>query len=128
MTVQQTNDQSGPALLTIYFANTAVEDPSSTQGQTIDALAPAPTASEKTTTIDVKNQELTQIWARFKELTGAQELAVSEADRQELEETKGHKEKSEIDRKRVAGIWQAKKDQERMLRAAKADVEKLRAE
>jgi large subunit ribosomal protein MRP49 len=127
MTVHQTDNQSGPALLTIYFANTAVEH-SSTPGQTIDTLAPAPTTSETATTIDVKNKELNQIWTRFKELTGAQELATSDADRQEIEETSRHKEKSGIDRRRVAKIRQAKKDQERLLQAAKADVEKLRAE
>src|SRR4030095_5123295 len=78
MTVQQTDDQSGPALLTIYFANAGPEDSSFTPGQTMDTLAPTPTALEKTTTIDVRNKLIGQIWARFKELTGAQESPVSE--------------------------------------------------
>lgn len=126
MSVKQIEDNAAPALLTLYFANK--EGAEKATSSTTDELAPAPAESEIVKTINVKDKSLEDIWASFKGLTGAEELPIPEADRQEIEEFARLQEQSEIDRKRVAGIRQARKDQEKLLEAARADVQKARAE
>ncbi|EAS36342.3 50S ribosomal protein Mrp49 [Coccidioides immitis RS] len=126
MSVKQTDDNAGPAVLTLYFANK--DGATQATSSTTDEFAPAPTESESVKTIDIKGKSLEEIWGSFKSMTGAEDLKVSEADRQELEELSKQKEKSEVDRQRVAGIRQARKDQEKMLAAARADVERAKEE
>lgn len=126
MTVKQTEDNAGPALLTLYFANK--ESAEKATASKTDELAPAPAESEIVKTINIKDKSLEDIWASFKGLTGAEEVPVAEADRQEIEEFVRLENQSEVDRKRVAGIRQARKDQEKLLEAARADVQKARAE
>jgi large subunit ribosomal protein MRP49 len=61
-------------------------------------------------------------------LTKAQEIKPTEDDLKEMEIAEQEAIRSEQDRKRVAAIVQAKKDHEAMLKAARDDVQKLRAE
>lgn len=128
MTVKQTDDQKAPAFLTVYFDSTAGGNLSSLQEKSTDTHAPAPSGSEKVSTLDVKNAEVKDIWSRFKTLTGAEEVPVSESDQSQLEEHKRLDEQSEIDRKRLAHIRSVKADQERQLQAAREAVEKLKHE
>ncbi|KAI1968196.1 hypothetical protein LOZ53_000961 [Ophidiomyces ophidiicola] len=126
MSVKQTDDNAGPALLSLYFENKdgATKQASSTR----DESAPSPTESEYVRTIDVKGKSLEEIWTSFKNLTGAEELQVSEADQHEIEERTRQLQQSAIDRQRVASIRQTRKDQAALLAAAKADIERVRAE
>ena len=94
----------------------------------MDNLAPKPLESENVSTIDVNGRNEMEIWTEFKRLTGAQEVQVTEEDLRELELADELRRQSDIDRKRVAEVLQAKKDQAAMLKAAKEDVQKLRAE
>ncbi|KAH8701681.1 50S ribosomal protein Mrp49 [Talaromyces proteolyticus] len=125
MSVKQTDDQEGPAALTIFFSG----QPRNTQHHTDsieDKYAPAPSDSEKTIVLDVKNNDYSQIWQKVKEATGAEDIQATEKEQEELENFRNMDIKSEQDRIRVAGIRQAKKDQERMLQEARGEVEKLR--
>lgn len=125
VTVKQTEEQEGPAALTIFFSGA----PQSTQhhdSSTNDKYAPAPTGNEKTIVIDTKGKDYQQIWQKVQEATGAQEITPAAEDIQQLAEFKQMAIKSEKDRARVAGMIQAKKDQERMLQEARGEVEKLR--
>ncbi|WEW60649.1 hypothetical protein PRK78_006136 [Emydomyces testavorans] len=126
MSVKQTDDNAGPAILTLYFANK--DGAGKAIPSTTDEFAPIPTESEVIKDIDVKGKSLEEIWTSFKDLTGAEELKISDNDRQELEERSRQREKSEVDRQRVAGIRQARKDQEKLLATARADVERAKAE
>ncbi|EER44052.1 50S ribosomal protein [Histoplasma capsulatum var. duboisii H88] len=149
VTVKQTTDQAGPAILSIYFKNKAAEasetvSPSSEnpatanpspappapegEEQLSDEFAPPPTESEIVRRINVKKKTIKHIWDDFKQMTGAEDIPLSEADKAEIEETQRQKELSDLDRKRVAENRQMIKDQEKLLEAAREDVKRLRAE
>lgn len=129
VTVKQSSEPTTPALLTVYFSKSG-ENAVAVEGgsKILDSLAPEPLESEKVSTIDVNGRNEMEIWAEFKKLTGAQEVEATEEDLQELERQEQMRRQAEIDRKRVAEIRQAKKNQEAMLKAAREDVQKLRAE
>lgn len=128
ISVKQIDDQSKPAMLTVYFARPEGKAAEAAEIKMEDSFAPAPRPSEYVKAIDVRNQQVSEIWEKLKAATGAQETKVSEADRKEMEDNEKQLQQSEIDRQRVASIRQAKKDQEKMLEAAKAEVEKQRTE
>jgi large subunit ribosomal protein MRP49 len=134
ITVKQIRDQSAPALLTIYHSSASPDSHLSTKTTTkgsaavVDSLAPAPTESERVMTLDVKGKDVGEIWSELRDLTKAQEIKPTEDDLKEMEIAEQEAIRSEQDRKRVAAIVQAKKDHEAMLKAARDDVQKLRAE
>lgn len=92
----------------------------------IDKYAPAPSPSEKTLVIDAKGIDYVELWNRVKSVTGAQEIATKPEEEEELKKLAAMRKRSVVDRARVAGIRQAKKDQERMLQEARGEVAKLR--
>lgn len=128
MTVQQTEDQAGPAALTIYFAERVSSTASALAGkaQVTDKHAPAPEASEKTAVVDLKNLTWEEIWSRVQASTGAEDVPATEADQEEAKKLKAISEKAVGDRERILAMRQAKKDQERMLAEARGEVEKLK--
>ncbi|PGH26632.1 hypothetical protein AJ80_01761 [Polytolypa hystricis UAMH7299] len=151
MTVNQTEDQAGPALLSVYFDKTAnVESvtPSATaavnaaneaataakkakKNETVvvsDSAAPQPAENENVTVINVKDRQLEDIWSEFRKLTGA---VVVEATKSEMEDKNTLMEEdrqSDRDRKRVALQLQKSKDQAKLLQEARDAVQKLRDE
>ena len=128
ISVKQTDDQEKPPLLTIYFAQNKDKASTPANVKMEDTLAPAPNESETVKTIDLRGQQVSEIWEKVKAATGAKELEASEADLKEIEENKKLDEKSEVDRQRVAAIRKARKDQEKMLQSAREEVERQRAE
>lgn len=76
--------------------------------------------------MDVRNLSYTDIWNKFKNMTGAQEVSATETEKAELQKLEQMAQQSVKDRARVAGIRQAKLDHERMLQAARGEVEKLK--
>ncbi|KAL3446574.1 CI-B8 domain-containing protein [Aspergillus insuetus] len=126
MTVKQTTDQEGPASLTIYFSENLSKAASSSATGMTDQHAPAPSATEKTAVLDLKNLPYTDIWHNVKVLTGAQEVSPTTEEQAELKKVEQMRLKAVEDRKRVAGLRQAKKDQEKMLDQARGEVAKLR--
>jgi large subunit ribosomal protein MRP49 len=129
MTVQQTEDQTGPASLTIYFAERVGSTATAIAGknQVADKHAPAPEASEKTAVVDVKNLTWEEIWSRVQASTGAEDVPVTPEDEAEQKKLQAISEKAVEDRKRIEAMRQAKRDQERMLAEARGEVEKLKA-
>ncbi|KAL4892604.1 50S ribosomal protein Mrp49 [Aspergillus ambiguus] len=127
MSVKQTDEQDGPAALTIYFAEQASKAAALNAASAVeDKHAPAPAASEKTAIVDLKNLDYKEIWNKVALLTGAQDVAASDDELKQLARFEQMKQQSERDRARVLGIRQAKKDQERMLQEARGEVEKLK--
>ena len=59
-------------------------------------------------------------------MTGAKDVAATEAEEAEIRKLEQMKVTSEKDRVRNVSIRQAKKDQERMLQEARGEVERLR--
>ncbi|KAA8649779.1 hypothetical protein EYZ11_009077 [Aspergillus tanneri] len=126
MTVKQTSDQEGPAALTIYFAEQTSNAASLNPSTISDKHAPEPSSTEKTAVMDVKNLDYKEIWRKVKLMTGAQEIPATAEEEAELRKYEQMRQQADKDRARVAGIRQAKKDQERMLQEARGEVERLR--
>ncbi|KAE8339155.1 hypothetical protein BDV24DRAFT_77207 [Aspergillus arachidicola] len=126
MTVKQTQEQEGPAALTIYFAERASNAASLTAAKVEDKHAPAPESTEKTAVLDLKNLDYKEIWNKVKMVTGAQDVPATAEEEAELQKLEQMRQQSEKDRVRLAAIRQAKKDQERMLQEARGEIEKLK--
>ena len=128
MTVKQTTEQEGPAALTIYFAGEQASNAANLNAakEITDKYAPAPGEAEKAAVVDLKDLDFRGIWRKVKIMTGAKDVAATEAEEAEIRKLEQMKVTSEKDRVRNASIRQAKKDQERMLQEARGEVERLR--
>jgi len=127
MTVKQTDEQDGPAALTVYFAEKIGARAAEAHAADIqDKHAPAALSTERSIVIDAKGLDYTEIWKRVKNATVAEDLPATPEELAEIEKYNKMDERSKVDRTRVAAIRQAKKDQERMLREARGEVEKLK--
>ncbi|KAL4933940.1 mitochondrial 54S ribosomal protein mL61 [Aspergillus undulatus] len=126
ITVKQITDQEAPASLTVYFAE-KISNAASLNNSTVkDEHAPPPSEAEKTAVVDVRNLTYVDIWNKFRNMTGAQDVPPTEEEEEQIKKYQEMDKKSVKDRARVAAIRQAKLDHEAMLRAAKGEVEKLR--
>lgn len=130
MTVKQTEEQEGPAALTIYFAeklsNAASVSNNSNKSAVDDKYAPAAGETEKKAVVDVRDLDFKKIWDKVRVMTGAKEVEASNAEEEEVKKLERMRVQSEKDRERNLSIRQAKKDQERMLQEARGEVERLR--
>ncbi|RAL03780.1 mitochondrial 54S ribosomal protein mL61 [Aspergillus ibericus CBS 121593] len=126
MTVRQTDQQDGPAALTIYFSERASNAATLLAGKVTDQHAPEPAATEQSVVLDVKNLDYKDIWTKVKNMTGAQEIPPSAEQQAELQKLEQMRQQADKDRMRIAAIRQAKADQERMLQEARGEVEKLK--
>jgi large subunit ribosomal protein MRP49 len=126
MTVKQTDDQEGPAAITIYFAGRPSDAATNLAASINDQYAPAQSSSEEVVVIDAKAVDYQEIWRRVQAVTGAQEVQATPEEKASLETFEKMRLQTEVDRTRVTGIRQAKKDQARMLQEARGEVEKLR--
>ncbi|KAJ5679728.1 hypothetical protein N7462_007972 [Penicillium macrosclerotiorum] len=129
MSVQQTDEQDGPAALTIYFAERVAATATAIAGakQITDKHAPAPESGEKTAVVNIKNLSYQEIWSRVQASTGAEEVKATAEEQEELKKLEEMKVKAVKDRERIQAMRQAKKDQERMLAQARGEVEQLKS-
>lgn len=126
MTVKQTENQDGPASLTVYFKERLSNAASLNTAASKDEFAPEPADTEKAAVVDIRNLTYNDIWNKMQNMTGAQEIAATEGEQDGLKKLADMAQQSVKDRARVAGIRKARLDHERMLQAAKGEVEKLR--
>ncbi|KAJ5934963.1 hypothetical protein N7454_001015 [Penicillium verhagenii] len=127
MTVQQTDEQEGPAALTIYFNERLSSTAAGIAGkQFADKHAPKPEATEKSVIVDLKNLDAKEIWSRVQASTGAADVPTSAEDEAEAKRLDAITARAVGDKKRIQAMRQAKKDQERMLAEARGEVEKLK--
>lgn len=134
MTVKQTDEQEGPASLTVYFAERLSNAASvgvnaggtAGGGAGPDKFAPEAGQAEKTAVLDLKDLDFKKIWEKVQMVTGAREVAATEAEAEEAKRLENMRVQSGADRERNANIRQAKKDQERMLQEARGEVERLK--
>ena len=128
MTVKQTDDQAGPAALTIYFAAEQAGKAAialANERKVTDSLAPAPEASEQSVVLDLRNYTHKQIWDRVQLMTDAKAVNPTGEDVAMQQKLDAITKRSGPDRERVKSIRQAKADQERMLAMARGEVEKV---
>lgn len=126
MSVKQTDEQDGPAALTIFFSGQPQKAQAYHDTKLQDKHAPTPSESEKAVVLNIKEYNYEEIWQQVRDVTGASEIKATAQDEEELEKFRQMDIKAEADKIRVAAMRQAKKDQERMLQEARGEVEKLR--
>lgn len=97
MTVKQTDEQEGPAALTIYFAEQASKAAALNASKVEDKYAPAPSETEKTAVIDLKNLDYKEIWNKVKMMTGAEELQATPEEEAELKKLEQMRQQSDKD-------------------------------
>jgi large subunit ribosomal protein MRP49 len=110
MTINRTENQTGPATLTVFFAPDA-SAPS--QGSAIN---------ERVETIEMKHKHESAILRSLMELTNAQQVKPTEEEVATLAEIEAQRIKSEEDRARGAAALEIRKREKAMLDAAKASV------
>ncbi|KAJ5322301.1 hypothetical protein N7541_007582 [Penicillium brevicompactum] len=128
MSVKQTQDQSGPAALTLYFAGEKAGSAAialANERKITDSLAPAAEAGEKSVVLDIRNYTYKQIWDRVQVMTNAKVVNPTGEDVAMQQKLDAIEKKSGPDRQRIQAIRQAKKDQERMLAMARGEVDKV---
>lgn len=91
-----------------------------------DEHAPKAAEGEKSAVLNLKDLPVAEIWKKVQLVTGAKDVEVTEADREERKWLENLDEQSVKDQERVTAINKKKKDQERMLEEARREVEKLR--
>lgn len=120
MTVKQTEEQDGPAALTIYFAEHASNAATLNAAKDInDKYAPAAGESEKTAVVDLRDLDWKRIWDKVRVMTGAKEVQASAKEEEEVKKLEQMAVQSVKDQERNAKIRQTKRDQERMLQEAR---------
>lgn len=128
MSVKQTQDQAGPAALTLYFAGEKAGSAAialANERKITDSLAPATEAGEKSVVLDIRNYTYQQIWDRVQLMTNAKVVNPTGEDVALQQKLDAIQKKSGPDRERIQAIRQAKKDQERMLAMARGEVDKV---
>lgn len=127
MSVRQTQEQDGPAALTVYFADKISKAASKSAAKNLDDKHAPPVADgEKAAIVDLKNLAHADIWKKVMMVTGASEVKPSEEDAEELKTLEELRVQSEKDRERVASLRQKKKDHERMLAEARGEADRLK--
>ncbi|KAJ6015992.1 hypothetical protein N7540_010583 [Penicillium herquei] len=126
MTVKPTDEQEGPAVLTVYYSERLSSTAPGIAGSkpVVDKYAPAPDANEKSAVIDLKNLTFEEIWRRVQASTGAKDFVPTADDEANAKNLADIAARAPGDRQRIKSIRQAKKDQERMLAEARGEVEK----
>ncbi|KAK4115582.1 hypothetical protein N656DRAFT_842426 [Canariomyces notabilis] len=132
MIVNRTEDQEGPAKMTLYFREAGAtlrsdipQPSSSTEGF---AKAPAPVEGERAVTIEMKGRRSEAILKEFMDKTGAMEVQPTPQDEMQLQEAEELEARSKIDRERVRALIEGRKREKAMLAAAHAESAALKAE
>ncbi|KAF7531190.1 hypothetical protein G7054_g9107 [Neopestalotiopsis clavispora] len=130
------SNQSGPAVMSIYFRQSAAAHPSRHQplplarqphsSTTNETPAPAPEEGERIVTIEMKNQHSDAILAEFLHKTGATQIHPMAEERSEMVQIEELREKAAVDRAIVKKWFDAKRAEERMIARAKEEAEAIR--
>jgi large subunit ribosomal protein MRP49 len=132
MTVNRTNNQEGPALMTIYFTtpeaaeNTKTEIPSTTQPHTSTAPVAASQhgpSTERTEVINMKHRLDSEILDQLMSLTKARAVRATAEELREIQEMEEQNARSERDALKMAEVNEKRKREEAILTQARGEVE-----
>ncbi|RYP89374.1 hypothetical protein DL770_004436 [Monosporascus sp. CRB-9-2] len=140
MLVNRSENQSGPATMSIYFRQTATgaglvaaaarnmvplaqQPHSSTTGE---CPAPAPEEGERVVTIDMKNRHSEAIYDEFMQKTGATVVTPTPDEQVEMQQIEELREKAAVDRAIMKKYIDDKRREERMLAQARQEAEAIR--
>ncbi|KAI0097813.1 mitochondrial ribosomal protein L51 [Nemania sp. FL0031] len=143
MLVNRSDNQAGPATMSIYFRQTpSSSDPSSTvevvrnmlplaqqphSSITNEHPAPPPEKDEKVVTIDMKNIHSDAILTEFLAKTGATVVHPTPNEEMEMRQIEERRERGAIDRAINKKFIDDKRHEERLLAMAKQEAEAIKA-
>ncbi|KAI9717001.1 MAG: hypothetical protein M1828_007466 [Chrysothrix sp. TS-e1954] len=113
MTVERTEDQSGPSQMIVYLATRQNESD-----------APSKEADlEETKRIDMKEKHSSEILAELMRMTGGKEVRATPEEQRQLDELAEQKRRSDQDKAVMLGVTTAKRREKQFLDQAKRSVE-----
>ncbi|KAL8768372.1 MAG: hypothetical protein Q9209_005406 [Squamulea sp. 1 TL-2023] len=124
MSVNRTQDQTGPATLTVFFAppsDAAINASSPTSLSSTTHSAPTP-PFERTATIDMKHRHETEILSELMTLTSATPVEPSPEEEAELQELAEEVRQGGLDRARNAAYVEQKRQEKALLDQARGAV------
>ncbi|KAK4038946.1 CI-B8 domain-containing protein [Parachaetomium inaequale] len=131
MVVNRSNNQEGPAMLTLYFrepgsafTSDIPQPSSSTEGF---AKAPVPAPGERVLTIDMKNRRSEAILKEFMDKSGAVAVKMTPQDEAKLREVEDLEATGAIDREKVAKMNAAAKREKQMIAQAHSEAAAIKA-
>ncbi|KAI0426515.1 CI-B8 domain-containing protein [Xylaria sp. FL1042] len=143
MLVNRSNNQAGPATMSIYFRQTsASSNPASTAAAVRNMLplaqqpqssiknehpAPPPEEGERVVTIDMKNVVSDVILSEFLAKTGATVVHPTPDEQVEMRQVEEREERGAVDRAIVKRWIDNKRREERMIALAKQEAEAIKA-
>jgi large subunit ribosomal protein MRP49 len=131
MVVNRSNDQDGPATLSIYFrepgatlASDSTMPSSSADGF---AKAPPPAAGERVLTIDMKERRSEAILKEFMDKSGAVPVKTTAQDEALIREIEDRKATGVIDQERIRKQNEAAKREKQMIAQAHSEAAAIKA-
>jgi large subunit ribosomal protein MRP49 len=134
MTVNRTNNQTGPALLTVHFTSpesaatikpeiSSTADKQTSTGPVPESKAGPPT--ERTEVINMKHRLDSEILDQLLKLTKAKVVRPTAEEQRQMQEIEEQNAKSERDAAMMAEVNARKKMEEDMLTQARGEVEAM---
>ena len=128
MTVNRTDDQEGPATLTIFFAppprsSSATASPAPSPSTDPSTAPSKPSHVGRIETIDMKHKHESEILSRLLELTKGMPYEASLDELAELRRVDDEKRQSEKDRKAQARLNEVHRQEKALLDLARGGVE-----
>ncbi|KAI8634057.1 CI-B8 domain-containing protein [Xylariaceae sp. FL1651] len=142
MLVNRSDNQAGPATMSIYFRQASSEDSTSVTETVRNMLplaqqphssiknehpAPPPDEGERVVTIDMKNVHSDTILSEFLAKTGATPIHPTPDEAVEMRQVEERVERAAVDRAIVKKFIDDKKREERMLALARQEAEAIKA-
>ncbi|ORY63993.1 CI-B8 domain-containing protein [Pseudomassariella vexata] len=134
MLVNRSTNQTGPALMSIYFRQSAakatknltplVQQPHSST--TNECPAPPPEEEERVVTIDMKHQHSDAILTEFLQKTGATLVHPTPDEQMEMQQVEELQEKGAVDRAIVKKYLDEKRREEKLLLQARQEAEAIK--
>lgn len=133
MIVNRTEDQAGPAKMTLYFrdgssdAATTPDDPETVSSSEGVAKAPEPAQGERTVAIDMKASHSTNILKEFMEKTGAVPVAPTPQEEAEMRDAEELEKRGEVDRERMRRALEAERREAALIATARNEASAIKA-
>jgi large subunit ribosomal protein MRP49 len=132
MTVNRTNNQTGPALLTVHFTSpesaATIKPEISSTADKQTSTGPVPKAgppTERTEVINMKHRLDSEILDQLLKLTKAKVVRPTAEEQRQMQEIEEQNAKSERDAAMMAEVNARKKMEEDMLTQARGEVEAM---
>lgn len=130
MVVNRTDNQEGPATLSLYFRESGATLKSDTPQPSSAAdgysKAPAPAEGERVVTIDMKNRRSEAILKEFMDKSGAVPVTASPQDEADLLQARALEERGAVDRERLRRQNEETKREKAMIAHAQSEAAAIR--